>query len=209
MDQRHRRPRAAPSHDQASQIGAVVPWVTSRSFRIDQPFRRGATAAERGAALIPFPPGGQGLHASKALARPPPPTSLLFVCRTHAVLSPMAEGLARSAYEHLDISVESAGLTIGPIDFRAVAVMAELGIDIGDTPVNSIRHVDLGAFDIVVSLGIHKLAVERHQVALAWDIPELSRMKESMAAARLREIRDALSARVGALGAILTAANRA
>ena len=121
----------------------------------------------------------------------------------------MAEGLARSAYERLDIGVESAGLTIGPLDFRAVTVMAELGIDISDTPVTSIRSLDLGAFDIVVSLGIHKLALARHPVALAWNIPEFSRVEESTAAPRLREIRDTLSARVSALGAILTAANRA
>lgn len=166
-------------------------------------------AIEPGAALIPFPVGARRPHAGRGSAPPPAPTSLLFVCRTHAVLSPMAEGLARSAYERFNISVRSAGLTVGPIDFRAVAVMAEIGVDIGETPVTSIRDLDLAAFDIVVSLGIHKLGLGRDQVAVAWDVPEFTRVTEQTAAPRLREVRDALSARVRALGAILTAANRA
>lgn len=121
----------------------------------------------------------------------------------------MAEGLARSAYARLDVDVRSAGLTVGPIDYRAVAVLAEIGIDIAETPATSVRDLDLGAFDIVVSLGIHKLGLERRQTALAWDVPAFNRVAEPTAVSRLLEVRDALSARVHALGAVLTAANRA
>ena len=170
---------------------------------------RSRPAPEGGAELIAFPAGGRVPHAAKGSERPPSPTSLLFVCRTHAVLSPMAEGLARSAYARLDVNVRSAGLTVGPIDYRAVAVLADIGIDIADTPVTSVRDLDLGAFDIVVSLGMHKLGLERHQTALAWDIPAFHRVAEPTALSRLREVRVALSARVHALGAVLAAANRA
>lgn len=121
----------------------------------------------------------------------------------------MAEGLARAAYERLDIGVQSAGLTGGPVDRRAVAAMAELGIDIGRTPASSVRDLDLGSFEIVVSVGIHKLALEGRQLAIAWDIPEFTRVTERTALPRLRAVRDALSVRVRALGAVLTATSRA
>ena len=170
---------------------------------------RSAPTPEGGAELIPFPAGGRGAHVAKGSERPPSPTSLLFVCRTHAVLSPMAEGLARSAYKRLDVRVRSAGLTVGPIDYRAVAVLAEIGIDIAETPATSVRDLDVNAFDIVVSLGIHKLGLERHQMALAWDVAEFDRMVEPTALSSLRDVRDALSARVHALGAVLATANRA
>ena len=137
------------------------------------------------------------------------PTRLLFVCRTHAVLSPMAEGLAREAYKLLDISVQSAGLSAVPVDGGAVEAMAEVGIDIGQTPPTNVRDLDLASFEIVVSLGVHKLGVEPSQMAIAWDIAEFTRVTDATARPRLRQVRDALSVRVRALGAILTATNRA
>jgi protein-tyrosine-phosphatase len=137
------------------------------------------------------------------------PIRLLFVCRTHAVLGPMAEGLARDAYKRLNISVQSAGLSAIPVDRRAVEAMAEVGIDIGQTPATNVRDLDLGSFEIVVSLGVHKLGLEHGKMAVAWDIPEFTRVTEATGRLRLRQVRDALSARVRALGAILTATNRA
>jgi protein-tyrosine-phosphatase len=160
--------------------------------------------ARREAKLIAF---RGAVHEPKPQARDP--IRLLFVCRTHAVLSPMAEGLAREAYKQLNISVESAGLSAIPVDWRAVEAMAEVGIDIGQTPATNVRHLDLASFEIVVSLGVHKLGVEHGQMAVAWDIPEFTRVTEATARARLRQVRDALSVRVRALGAILTATNRA
>jgi hypothetical protein len=51
--------------------------------------------------------------------------------------------------------------------------------------------------------------MQQRQMAVAWDVPEFTRVIESMAWPRLRQVRDALSVRVRALGAILTATNRA
>lgn len=121
----------------------------------------------------------------------------------------MADGLARADYTRLNISVQSAGLTAEPLDPEAVVVMAEIGIDIGGIPSTAVRGLDLDAFDIVVSLGMHKLGIGRHQMAVAWDIPKFQRLRQPRAAARLREVRNALSARVRGLGAVLTATNRA
>ena len=47
---------------------------------------------------------------------PRPRSKLLFVCRTHSVVSLMAEGLARAAFAQLDISAHSAGLSRRPLD---------------------------------------------------------------------------------------------
>jgi arsenate reductase len=158
----------------------------------------------RGAAIIPFPSTDHGPETRKTEL-----IKLLFVCRTHAVLSPMAEGLAEAAYERLDISVQSAGLSPAAVDRRAVAAMAEIGIDISQACTTAVRDLDLGSFDIVVSLGVHKLGLHPRQMAVAWDIPEFTRVTEATAWPRLRQVRDAISVRVSALGAILTATNRA
>lgn len=160
--------------------------------------------ARDSAAIISFPIADRGPDIRKA-----EPIKILFVCRTHAVLSPMAEGLAAAAYERLDIAVRSAGLSARGVDPRAVAAMAEIGLDISQISATEVRDLDLGSFDIVVSLGVHKLGLHAHQMAVAWDITEFTRVTEATALSRLKQVRDAISVRVRALGAILTATNRA
>jgi protein-tyrosine-phosphatase len=135
--------------------------------------------------------------------------NLLFVCRTHTALGPMAAGLARSAYSQLDIHVDSAGLAPGAVDPRAVAVMAEIDIDISRTPSASVDDLKLETFEIVVSLGIHKLGVNRNQIALSWDVSEFEAATDRPALPALREIRNGLATRIAVLGAVLTSAGRA
>lgn len=134
---------------------------------------------------------------------------LLFVCRTHSVLSPMAEGLARAAFARLDISVHSAGLSPRPLDSRVIGVMSEIGLDIDDVVSTSVRELKLASFAFVVSLGIHKLGLSRDQVAVMWSIPEFERIMDQDPMRRLRAVRDALSVRIQALGAVLAANHRA
>lgn len=182
----------------------------------------GRTATSRASwrwALRHEPPSSRARDSATIILMPSPDLGpdargaalirLLFVCRTHAVLSPMAEGLAEVAYERLGIAVQSAGLWPRGIDPRTVTAMAEIGIDIGQTAPTAVRDLDLGSFDIVVSLGVHKLGLQPHQMAVAWDIPEFTRVTDATALSRLRQVRDAISGRVRALGAILTATNRA
>jgi protein-tyrosine-phosphatase len=141
--------------------------------------------------------------------RPSAKIKLLFVCPTHSILSPMADGLARADYTRLNIAVQSAGLSAQPLDAAAISVMAEIGIDIGDIVPTSVRDLDLDSFDIVVSLGMHKLGIGRHQMAIAWDIPKFQRLRQPGASAKLSQVRNALSARIRGLGAVLTATSRA
>lgn len=176
----------------AGQLDVTTPWF-GRAIPGPQPCE-----------VIPFPILDWGWAA-----RPAAKTNLLFVCRTHRALGPMAAGLARAAYGGLDICVESAGLTPGAVDPRAIAAMAEVDIDISQTPRASVRDLDLERFEIVVSLGVHRLGVNRGQMALSWDIPELERVSDRSALLALRETRDALSVRIRALRAVLTAAGQA
>lgn len=141
--------------------------------------------------------------------RPAAKINLVFVCRAHTPLAPMAAGLARAAYGDLDICVESAGLTSGAVDPRVIAAMAEIDIDISQTASTSVRDLKLETFEIVVSLGVHKLGVNRSQMALSWDVPEFEPATDRPALPALREIRDGLATRIRALGAILTSAGRA
>lgn len=141
--------------------------------------------------------------------RPAAKINLLFVCRTHTALAPMAAGLARAAYGHLDICIESAGLTPGAVDPRAIAAMAEIDIDISQTPPAAVRDLKLETFEILVLLGIHELGVNRGQMALAWDVPEFESAMDRPASPALRVTRDGLATRIRTLGAILTSAGRA
>ena len=150
----------------------------------------------------------QSMDGNQAF-RPAAKINLLFVCRAHTALAPMAAGLARAAYGHLDICVESAGLTPGAVDPRAIAAMAEIDIDISQTASTLVRDLKLETFEIVVSLGVHKLGVNRSQMALSWDVPEFEPATDRPALPVLREIRDGLATRIRALGAILTSAGRA
>jgi arsenate reductase len=156
------------------------------------------------AAIIPFPWIGGAEEP-----QPRPRSKLLFVCRTHSVLSPMAEGLARAALARLDINVHSAGLSPRPLDPRVIGVMSEIGLDIDDVVSTPVRELDLAIFELVVSLGIHKLGLSRDQVAVMWAIPEFERITNWDPMRRLREVRDALSVRIQALGVVLAANHRA
>lgn len=137
------------------------------------------------------------------------PTRLLFVCHAHTVLSPMAEGLARAAFGDLDIRVRSAGLRPKAVDPRAIAALAEIGIDISDIVPTSVRELDLDDFNIVVSLGMHKLGLQRGQIAVAWDLRELGVAHGAAAIEAVRDLRARITARVRSLRIILGAAPRA
>jgi protein-tyrosine-phosphatase len=156
------------------------------------------------AAIIPFSWKGGANDP-----QPRPRSKLLFVCRTHSVLSPMAEGLARMVLAQLDISAHSAGLSPRPLDPRVIGVMSEIGLDIDDVVSTPVRELDLASFEFVVSLGIHKLGLSRNQVAVRWAVPEFERPTDQDPMDRLRAVRDALSVRIQALGAVLAAKHRA
>jgi len=137
------------------------------------------------------------------------PTRVLFVCQSHTLTGPMAEGLARHAFRALDIRVHSAGMRGGRPHPCAVSALFEIGIGINAAAATSVEDFALDRFDLVVSLGLPKLAVARHQMAISWMEPLLRERVRVPDLVRARRVRDALQQRIHALGAILSATNRA
>jgi protein-tyrosine-phosphatase len=82
---------------------------------------------------------------------PPLPGSVLFACDLNAVRSAMAEGLMKQMFGDR-VYVDSAGVTAQDVDSFAVAVMAEIGIDISRHKAKSLDDLADNSFDLVISL---------------------------------------------------------
>ena len=79
------------------------------------------------------------------------PGSLLFACNLNAVRSPMAEAIAK----HLAgdrVYVDSVGVRAGELDGFAIAVMAEIDIDLSRHNPKSFDDLEDSSFDLIVSL---------------------------------------------------------
>ena len=79
------------------------------------------------------------------------PGSVLFACTLNSIRSPMAAALFRQIHG-ARIFVDSVGVRSAPIDPFAVAVMAEIGIDIQGHQPKSFDELEDTSFDLVVSL---------------------------------------------------------
>ena len=79
------------------------------------------------------------------------PGSVLFACTLNSIRSPMAAALMRK-FHGSRLFVDSVGVRAGSVDPFAVAVMAEIGIDIATHQSKSFDELDDTSFDLVVSL---------------------------------------------------------
>lgn len=79
------------------------------------------------------------------------PGSVLFACTLNSIRSPMAAALLRDIHGNR-VFVDSVGVRTAPIDPFAVAVMAELGIDLSNHQPKSFDELDDTSFDLVISL---------------------------------------------------------
>jgi protein-tyrosine-phosphatase len=79
------------------------------------------------------------------------PSSVLFACSFNSIRSPMAASMLRRLHPRR-IFVDSVGVREGHIDPFAVAVMAEIGIDIAAHEAKSFDGLEDTSFDLVVSL---------------------------------------------------------
>jgi protein-tyrosine-phosphatase len=94
---------------------------------------------------------------------PAQPLAVLFACGLNAIRSPMAAAMLRQMFGH-SIYVGSAGVRKGELDPFAVAVMAEIGLDISRHKPLTFEELDDWEglnFDLVVTL-----APEAHHRAL-------------------------------------------
>lgn len=95
--------------------------------------------------------------------RPPRPLAVLFACGENSVRSPLAAGLFAQMFGPA-IYVASAGVRKGEVDPFAVAVMAEIGLDISKHKSVTFEELDEWEglnFDLIITL-----APEAHHRAL-------------------------------------------
>jgi protein-tyrosine-phosphatase len=79
------------------------------------------------------------------------PSSVLFACTWNSIRSPMAEALLKH-HRGKQIYVDSVGVRAGEVDPFAVAVMDEIGIDMGRHRAKIFDDLEDTSFDLVVSL---------------------------------------------------------
>jgi protein-tyrosine-phosphatase len=79
------------------------------------------------------------------------PGSVLFACTLNSLRSPIAAALFRQLHGG-KIFVDSVGVRTAPIDPFAVAVMAEIGIDLKAHQAKSFDELEDTSFDLVISL---------------------------------------------------------
>jgi arsenate reductase len=128
---------------------------------------------------------------------------LLFLCTGNSCRSQMAEGFARVALPEAE--VYSAGVSPTAIHPRAIAVMAEVGIDLGAHASKRPEQTPLAELDLLVTVCGHArescpvlpLSVQR----LHWPIedPAQATGDEAAVLAVFRRVRDEIAGRVAKL----------
>ena len=124
---------------------------------------------------------------------------ILFLCVSNSARSQMAEGLGRALLP-ASVTVESAGSEPGTLNPDAVAVMAEIGIDISEHQPKGLDAVDLAGADVIVTLCADEIcpvvpgAVKR----LHWPISDPVDIESS------RVAREQIKDRIEALSRVLT-----
>lgn len=117
--------------------------------------------------------------------------------------------MAAAILQHLmgqRVHVASAGVRAGITDPYAVAVMDEIGIDISDHEPTTLRDIDSGMFDLIITLSpeAHHHGVELTRIVPAdieyWPTPDASvhidtASREEVLAA-YRDVRDSLFQRI-------------
>ena len=140
--------------------------------------------------------------------RPPRPLAVLFACGQNSVRSPIAAGLFAQMFGP-STYVSSAGVRKGELDPFAIAVMAELGLDISKhKPVTfeELDEVEGLIFDLIVTLSppAHHKALELTRTHSAqveyWPTvdPTVTEGKREQRLDAYRALRDQLLAQIRA-----------
>ena len=132
--------------------------------------------------------------------------SVLFVCVHNSARSQMAEALLKTTCAE-SFEVESAGLKPGPLNPLAVAVMAEIGLDISQNKTKDIFPFirRQPTFDYVINVcdaaqGENCPSFPRTTTVLNWGFPNPSKFTgtDEEKLAQTRAVRDAIAARIDA-----------
>lgn len=126
---------------------------------------------------------------------------VLFLCVANSARSQMAEGLARSLFG-MDVRVQSAGSEPSRVNPYAVAVMAELGIDLTSHSSKSVQTIDPATVDTIITLCAEEVcpAFLGKARRLHWPIPDPASDDPSLGRdemfGRFRSARDAIRERL-------------
>jgi protein-tyrosine-phosphatase len=134
------------------------------------------------------------------------PLAVLFACGLNSVRSPIAAGLFSQLFGR-GIYVGSAGVRKGELDPFAIAVMAEIGIDISRHKPVTFEELDEWEglnFDLIVTLApeAHHRALELTRTSAVeieyWPTPDPSAIEGSreQQLEAYRQVRDQLLARI-------------
>jgi len=110
--------------------------------------------------------------------------AILFACNINAVRSAMAEAMVKLTFPS-QIFVDSCGVAPGNPDGFAIAVMAEIGIDMGAHQPKSFDDLDSEFYDIIISFSpeAHAAALELTQSmdceTLYWPVDNLAELTGS------------------------------
>ncbi len=115
------------------------------------------------------------VFAATGQGRGPKFFRILFLDEDNTLLGPIAEAVARKNFPEIG-EYHSRGRSAGAIDSTSIAVLQDLGIDLGSHQPQAIpaHHQELAAFQVIVSLqGPVTSYVEQipfHTVALEWEV---------------------------------------
>ncbi len=159
--------------------------------------RGGGSGASRvGDRLLPT--GAPTWQIEAALLRALRPRHVLFLCVANSARSQLAEGIARSLATG-GVEISSAGSAPTSVRSRAVAVLAEIGIDISSHRSRGIDEV-VGPVDTVITLCSEEVcpAWLRSARRLHWSLPDPAAVGGSHAQKleAFREVRDELMKRL-------------
>ena len=141
------------------------------------------------------------------------PSAVLFACTMNSVRSPMAESIMKYLHGH-QVFVDSVGVRSGDIDGYAVAVMDEIGIDLGRHHSKTFDDLEDDYFDLVIPLSpeAQHRAVEMTRVMAVdiefWNTFDPSIIESENREVKLdayRKVRDELMERIKARFPVTTA----
>ena len=124
-------------------------------------------------------------------------TRLVFLCVANSARSQMAEGLARHLFGDR-VHVQSAGSQPSRVNPHAIAVMAEIGIDILTQTSKSIDAVDIWHADLVITLCADEVCpvVPAKVERLHWPLPDPVAAPPDRMVDAFRSVRDELRQRL-------------
>ena len=135
------------------------------------------------------------------------PKSVLFVCTMNSVRSPMAEVLMKAALQRSgvsDVFVDSAGVETRDIDGFAIAVMAELDLDLERHGAKDLFEAEFDSYDLIITLSTRAHGAIEQQMKTSsfatehWPVPDPSDQdgKRALRLEAFRAARDDISARI-------------